>query len=117
MAVLLNTLRVWVLSSTNNKVWRFILELFCPEIDLIQIALQIEKTDNKSEVINSIPDVVISKTADNILNNAKYTNSDFSTTTNLKIMEKDRGYFEAYLEGQINKLEEARVGIKAGVKW
>ena len=54
---------------------------------------------------------------DNILNNTKYTTKDFTTSTNLKITEKDKGYLEAYLEGQINKLEEARVGIKAGVKW
>ena len=37
--------------------------------------------------------------------------------TNLKITEKDRGYLEAYLEGQINKLEEARIGIKGGIKF
>ena len=30
---------------------------------------------------------------------------------------KENAELEAYLEGQINKLEEARVGIKAGVKW
>ena len=81
------------------------------------MALKVEKTNNKSEVIKSIPDVVISKTVDNILNNTKYTNNDFSTTTNLKITEKDRGYLEAYLEGQINKLEEARIGIKGGIKF
>ena len=58
-----------------------------------------------------------SEIPDNILNNTKYTTKDFTTSTNLKITEKDKGYLEAYLEGQINKLEEARVGIKAGVKW
>ena len=116
LAVLLNTLRTYVLANTNNKVWKFFLELFWPEIDLLKTALNVEKTNSKSEVINNIPDVVISKTVDKILNDTKYT-SDFTTTTNLKITEKDRGYLEAYLEGQINKLEEARVGIKGGIKW
>lgn len=63
-----------------------------------------ENTNSKNQAVNSIPDAVISKTVDNILNNTKYTNNDFSTTTNLKITEKDRGYLEAYLKGQINKL-------------
>ena len=117
LAILLNTIRTWILENTKNKIWKFLLELFWPEIDILETALQIEKTNNKSEVINSIPDVIISKTVDNILNNTKYTTKDFSTSTNLKITEKDRGYLEAYLEGQINKLEEARIGIKAGVKW
>ena len=76
-----------------------------------------ENTNSKNQAVNSIPDAVISKTVDNILNNTKYTNNDFSTTTNLKITEKDRGYLEAYLEGQINKLEEARIGIKGGIKF
>ena len=117
LAILLNTVRVWVIENTKNKVWKFILELLWPEIDILQTALQVGKTNNKSEVINSIPDVIVSKTVDNILNNTKYTTKDFTTSTNLKITEKDKGYLEAYLEGQINKLEEARVGIKAGVKW
>ena len=117
LAILLNTIRTWTLENTKNKIWKFLLELFWPEIDILETALQIEKTNNKSEVINSIPDVIISKTVDNILNNTKYTTKDFSISTNLKITEKDRGYLEAYLEGQINKLEEARIGIKAGVKW
>ncbi len=117
LAVLLNTLRAWAIGNTKNKVWKFILELLWPEIDILETALQMEKTNNKSEVINSIPDVIISKTVDNILNNTKYTTKDFSSSTNLKITEKDRGYLGAYLEGQINKLEEARIGIKAGVKW
>lgn len=117
LAILLNTVRVWTIENTKNKVWKFILELFWPEIDILQTVLRLEINDSKSEVINSIPDVVISKTVDNILNNTKYTTKDFNTTTNLKITEKDRGYLEGYIEGQINRLEEARVGIKAGVKW
>ena len=117
LAVLLNALRAWALSSTTNKVWKFILELFWPEIDLLEVAKEVVVTNNKDSVINSIPDVIVSKTVDNILNSTKYATKDFSTSTNLKITEKDRGYLEAYLEGQINRLEEARVGIKAGVKW
>ena len=117
LAVLLNTLRAWAIGNTKNKVWKFILELFWPEIDLLEVAKEVVVTNNKDSVINSIPDVIVSKTVDNILNNTKYTNNDFSTTTNLKITEKDRGYLEAYLEGQINKLEEARIGIKGGIKF
>ena len=117
LAVLLNALRAWALSTTTNKVWKFILELFWPEIDLLEVAKEVVVTNNKDSVINSIPDVIVSKTVDNILNSTKYATKDFSTSTNLKITEKDRGYLEAYLEGQINRLEEARVGIKAGVKW
>ena len=117
LAVLLNTIRAWAINSTKNKIWKFILELFWPEIDLLEVAKEVVVTNNKDSVINSIPDVIVSKTVDNILNNTKYTDNTFSTSTNLKITEKDRGYLEAYLEGQINKLEEARVGIKAGVKW
>ena len=117
LAVVLNTIREWILSNTTNKVWKFILELFWPEIDLLEVAKEVVVTNNKDSVINSIPDVIVSKTVDNILNSTKYATKDFNTSTNLKITEKDRGYLEAYLEGQINKLEEARVGIKAGVKW
>ena len=117
LAVLLNALRAWALSSTRNKVWKFIIELFWPEIDLLEVAKEVVVTNNKDSVINSIPDVIVSKTVDNILNNTKYTTKDFNTSTNLKITEKDRGYLEGYIEGQINKLEEARVGIKVGVKW
>ena len=117
LAVLLNALRAWAINSTTNKIWKFILELFWPEIDLLEVAKEVVVTNNKGSVINSIPDVIVSKTVDNILNNTKYTTKDFNTTTNLKITEKDRGYLEGYIEGQINKLEEARVGIKAGVKW
>lgn len=117
LAVLLNTLRAWTLSSTTNKFWKFILELFWPEIDLLEVAKEVVVTNNKDSVINSIPDVIVSKTVDNILNNTKYTAKDFNTSTNLKITEKDRGYLEGYIEGQINKLEEARIGIKAGIKW
>ena len=117
LAVLLNTLRAWAINSTKNKIWKFILELFWPEIDILEVAKEVAVTNNKDSVINSIPDVIVSKTVDNILNNTKYTTKDFNTTTNLKITEKDRGYLEGYIEGQINRLEEARVGIKAGVKW
>ncbi|MCP1226567.1 hypothetical protein [Sebaldella sp. S0638] len=117
LAVLLNTLREWSLNNTKNKVWKFILELFWPEIDLLEVAKEVVVTNNKDSVINSIPDVIVSKTVDNILNNTKYTTKDFNTSTNLKITEKDRGYLEGYIEGQINKLEEARVGIKTGIKW
>ena len=117
LAVLLNTLRAWAIENTKNKVWKFILELLWPEIDIIEVSKEVMITNNKDSVINSIPDIIVSKTVDNILNNTKYTDNTFSTSTNLKITEKDRGYLEAYLEGQINKLEEARVGIKAGVKW
>ena len=116
LAVLLNTLRAWAIGNTKNKVWKFILELLWPEIDIIEVSKEVMITNNKDSVINSIPDIIVSKTVDNILNNTKYTDNTFSTSTNLKITEKDRGYLEAYLEGQINKLEEARVGIKAGVK-
>ena len=117
LVLLLNTIRTWVLANTKNKVLKFFIELFWPEADLLWTALEVENTDSKSQAINSIPDVIVSKTVDNILNNTKYTNNDFSTTTNLKITEKDKGYLEAYLEGQINKLEEARIGIKGGIKF
>lgn len=117
LAVLLNTIRSYTLSNTKNKVVKFILELFWPEIDLLEVALNVSTTNKKSEAINSIPDIIVSKTVDSILNNTKYTSSDFSTSTNLKITEKDRGYLEGYIEGQVNKLEEARIGIKAGIKW
>ena len=117
LVLLINTVRTWVLANTKNKVLKFFIELFWPEADLLWTALEVENTDSKSQAINSIPDVIVSKTVDNILNNTKYTNNDFSTTTNLKITEKDRGYLEAYLEGQINKLEEARIGIKGGIKF
>jgi hypothetical protein len=117
LVLLINTLRTWVLANTKNSVLKFFIELFWPETDLLWAALNIENTDNKNEAIKSIPDVIVSKTVDNILNNTKFQNSDFSTTTNLKITEKDRGYLEAYLEGQINKLEEARIGIKGGIKF
>ena len=117
LVLLINTVRTWVLANTKNKVLKFFIELFWPEADLLWTALEVENTDSKSQAINSIPDVIVSKTVDNILNNTKYTNNDFSTTTNLKITEKDKGYLEAYLEGQINKLEEARIGIKGGIKF
>ena len=117
LALLLNTIRAWSIGNTKNKLWKFILKLFWPEIDLLEVAKEVVVTNNKDSVINSIPDVIVSKTVDNILNNTKYTTEDFRTTTNLKITEKDRGYLEGYIEGQINKLEEARVGIKAGIKW
>ena len=116
LAILLNTFRAYVLSKTKNPIWKFLIELFWPEIDLIDTAFKISFTNNKSEAINSIPDLVISKTVDDILNNTKYTN-DFATSTNLKMTEKDRGYLEAYLEGQINKLKESRLGAKVGIKF
>ena len=117
LAILINTLRSYTLSKINNLAIKFLVEWFWPEINLVDTAFKIGITNNKNEVINSIPDVIVSKTVDSILNNTKYTDNTFSASTNLKITEKDRGYLEAYLEGQINKLEEARVGIKAGVKW
>mgnify|MGYP003583826541 FL=1 len=117
LVLLINTLRTWVLANTENKVLKFFIELFWPEEDLLWTALDVENTNSKNQAINSIPDVIVSKTVDNILNNTKYTSNDFSATTNLKITEKDRGYLEAYLEGQINKLEEARIGIKGGIKF
>ncbi len=116
LAILLNTFRAYVLSKIKNPIWKFLIELFWPESDLIDTAFKISITNNKSEAINSIPDLVISKTVDDILNNTKYTN-DFATSTNLKITEKDRGYLEAYLEGQINKLKESKLGVKAGIKF
>ena len=116
LAILLNTFRAYALSKTKNPIWKFLIELFWPEIDLIDTAFKISFTNNKNEAINSIPDLVISKTVDNILNNTKYTN-DFATSTNLKITEKDRGYIEAYIEGQINKLKESRLGAKVGIKF
>ena len=117
LTILINTLRSYTLSKVNNPIIKFLIEWFWPELDLVDAAFKIGATNNKDSVINSIPDIIVSKTVDNILNNTKYTDNTFSTSTNLKITEKDRGYLEAYLEGQINKLEEARVGIKAGVKW
>ena len=117
LVLLLNTLRTWVLANTKSGVLKFFIELFWPEADLLWTALNVENTGNKNEAVKSIPDVIVSKTVDSILNNTKYTSSDFSTSTNLKITEKDRGYLEAYLEGQINKLEEARIGIKGGIKF
>ena len=116
LAILLNTFRAYVLSKTKNPIWKFLIELFWLEIDLIDTAFKISFTNNKNEAINSIPDVIVSKTVDNILNNTKYTN-DFATSTNLKMTEKDRGYLEAYLEGQINKLKESRLGAKVGIKF
>ena len=116
LVILLNTFRAYMLSKVKNPIWKFLIELFWPEIDLIDTAFKISFTNNKSEAINSIPDVIVSKTVDNILNNTKYTN-DFATSTNLKITEKDRGYLEAYLEGQINKLKESRLGAKVGIKF
>ncbi len=117
LAILINTLRSYTLSKINNTVIKFLIEWFWPELDLVDAAFKIGATNNKNEIINSIPDIIVSKTVDNILNNTKYTDNTFSTSTNLKITEKDRGYLEAYLEGQINKLEEARVGIKGGIKF
>ena len=117
LAILINTLRSYTLSKINNLAIKFLVEWFWPELDLVDAAFKIGATNNKNEVINSIPDIIVSKTVDNILNNTKYTDNTFSTSTNLKITEKDRGYLEAYLEGQINKLEEARVGIKGGIKF
>ena len=116
LVILLNTFRAYMLSKVKNPIWKFLIELFWPEIDLIDAAFKISFTNNKSEAINSIPDVIVSKTVDNILNNTKYTN-DFATSTNLKMTEKDRGYLEAYLEGQINKLKESRLGAKVGIKF
>ena len=116
LAILLNTFRAYVLSKTKNPIWKFLIELFWPEIDLIDTAFKISFTNNKNEAINSIPDMIVSKTVDDILNNTKYTN-DFATSTNLKMTEKDRGYLEAYLEGQINKLKESRLGAKVGIKF
>ena len=116
LAILLNTFRAYALSKTNNPIWKFLIELFWPEIDLIDTAFKISFTNNKNEAINSIPDVIVSKTVDNILNNTKYTN-DFATSTNLKITEKDKGYLEAYIEGQVNKLKESRLGAKVGIKF
>ena len=116
LAILLNTFRAYALSKTKNPIWKFLIELFWPEIDLIDTAFKISFTNNKNEAINSIPDMIVSKTVDDILNNTKYTN-DFATSTNLKITEKDKGYLEAYLEGQINKLKESKIGVKAGIKF
>ena len=116
LAILLNTFRAYVLSKIKNPALKFIVELFWLEIDIIDTAFKISFTNNKREAINSIPDIIVSKTVDDILNNTKYTN-DFATSTNLKITEKDRGYLEAYLEGQINKLKESKLGVKVGMKF
>ena len=116
LVILLNTFRAYVLSKIKNPALKFVLELFWVEIDIIDTAFKINFTNNKNEAINSIPDLIVSKTVDDILNNTKYTN-DFATSTNLKITEKDRGYLEAYLEGQINKLKESKLGVKAGIKF
>ena len=116
LAILLNTFRAYVLSKTKNPALKFIIELFWIEIDLIDTAFKISFTNDKREAINSIPDMIVSKTVDDILKNTKYTN-DFATSTNLKITEKDKGYLEAYLEGQINKLKESKIGVKAGIKF
>ena len=116
LAILLNTFRAYALSKIKNPALKFIIELFWIEIDLIDTAFKISFTNDKREAINSIPDMIVSKTVDDILNNTKYTN-DFATSTNLKMTEKDRGYLEAYLEGQINKLKESRLGAKVGIKF
>lgn len=116
LAILLNTFRAYVLSKIKTPALKFIVELFWLEIDIIDTAFKISFTNNKNEAINSIPDMIVSKTVDDILNNTKYTN-DFATSTNLKMTEKDRGYLEAYLEGQINKLKESRLGAKVGIKF
>ena len=116
LAILLNTFRAYALSKIKNPIWKFLIELFWPEIDLIDTAFKISITNNKNEAINSIPDMIVSKTVDDILNNTKYTN-DFATSTNLKITEKDKGYLEAYIEGQVNKLKESKIGVKAGIKF
>ena len=116
LAILLNTFRAYALSKIKNPALKFIIELFWIEIDLIDTAFKISFTNDKREAINSIPDMIVSKTVDDILNNTKYTN-DFATSTNLKITEKDKGYLEAYLEGQINKLKESKIGVKAGIKF
>ena len=116
LAILLNTFRAYALSKIKNPALKFIIELFWIEIDLIDTAFKISFTNDKREAINSIPDMIVSKTVDDILNNTKYTN-DFATSTNLKITEKDRGYIETYIEGQINKLKESRLGAKVGIKF
>lgn len=116
LAILLNTFRAYALSKIKNPALKFIIELFWIEIDLIDTAFKISFTNDKREAINSIPDMIVSKTVDDILKNTKYTN-DFATSTNLKMTEKDRGYLEAYLEGQINKLKESRLGAKVGIKF
>jgi hypothetical protein len=117
LVILINTVRAYALSKINNPVQKFLFELLWSELDLLDTSFKISITDNKKEAINSIPNIIVSKTVDNILNNTKYTDNTFNTSTNLKITEKDRGYLEAYLEGQVNKLKESRVGIKAGVKF
>ena len=116
LAALLNTFRAYMISKIKNKIWKAIVELFWPELDIMKAVLEIQNTGNKNVIINSVPDLVVSKTVDNILNNTKYS-SDFATMTNLKITEKDRGYLEAYLEGQLNKLNESKIGIKGGMKF
>ncbi len=116
LVILLNTLRAYVLDNTKNRVALFFIKLLWPEFDLLKTALDVQNANSTSEAIKSIPDVLVSKTVDKILNDTKYT-SDFVTSTNLKITEKDRGYLEAYLEGQVNKLQEARIGIKGGIKF
>ena len=116
LAILLNTFRAYALSKIKNPALKFVLELLWLEIDIIDTSFKISFTDNKFEAINSIPDLIVSKTVDDILNNTKYTN-DFVASTDLKITEKDRGYIEAYLEGQINKLKESKLGAKVGIKF
>ena len=116
LAILLNTFRAYVLSKIKKPALKFVVGLFWLEIDIIDTAFKISFTDNKNEAINSIPDMIVSKTVDDILNNTKYTN-DFATSTNMKITEKDRGYIEAYIEGQINRLKESRLGAKVGIKF
>lgn len=116
LAILLNTFRAYVLSKIKKPALKFVVGLFWLEIDIIDTAFKISFTNNKNEAINSIPDMIVSKTVDDILNNTKYTN-DFATSTNMKITEKDRGYIEAYIEGQINRLKESRLGAKVGIKF
>ena len=60
LAVLLNTLRAWAIGNTKNKVWKFILELLWPEIDIIEVSKEVMITNNKDSVINSIPDIIVS---------------------------------------------------------
>lgn len=117
LVLLINILRAWIINNTKNKVLKFFIEIFWPETDLLLTALNIENTNNKNEAVKSIPDIIVSKTVDSVLNNVKYEGNKFNTNSNLVITEKDRGYLEAYLEGQLNKLETARIGIKGGFKF
>ena len=59
LAILINTLRSYTLSKVNNPIIKFLIEWFWPELDLVDAAFKIGTTNNKNEIINSIPDIIV----------------------------------------------------------